>query len=229
MKNSLSVLLLPLLVFSFSSCVVMENASERLQPVKRNIRQGLANVGERSRDGIAWIENKVEDRQARRTPRRGFDPGTASSIWSGTSSSSSRSSRSRTSVASTRSGRSSSSSAPKPAPKPKPQPERERAASKPPPSGWTAGTTPAQSGPRSSDAPSSMPAANKNEPASPPSPQEDFRNLPFAIPVPGKSGYVSLPNRSDLPEIDVRGIAPGTPVEIQDPNRSGDTIQFKVP
>jgi hypothetical protein len=49
------------------------------------------------------------------------------------------------------------------------------------------------------------------------------------VAVPGKSGYVSLPGRNDLPEIDVRGIPPGTPVEIQDPERTGETIQFKVP
>ena len=57
----------------------------------------------------------------------------------------------------------------------------------------------------------------------------DYTHLPFAVPVPGRVGYVTLQGRNDLPEIDVRGIAPGTPVEIPDPTNTGRTIQFRVP
>jgi hypothetical protein len=57
----------------------------------------------------------------------------------------------------------------------------------------------------------------------------DPSKLPFAQPVPGRSGYVKLSGHPDLPEIDVRGIAPGTPVEIPNPGQSGQTIQFRVP
>tara|TARA_R110002096_G_scaffold42144_38_gene113889 strand:+ start:3946 stop:4626 length:681 start_codon:yes stop_codon:yes gene_type:complete len=57
-----------------------------------------------------------------------------------------------------------------------------------------------------------------------------FSHLPMAVPVPGKSGYVSLPAPyTNSPEIDVRGIPPGTPVEIPDSNNPGKTIQFRVP
>jgi hypothetical protein len=57
----------------------------------------------------------------------------------------------------------------------------------------------------------------------------DSTKLPFAQPVPGRSGYVKLSDHPNLPEIDVRGIAPGTPVEVPDPGQSGNTIQFRVP
>lgn len=71
----------------------------------------------------------------------------------------------------------------------------------------------------------------------PPKPKEgdeshlrEFDHLPFAMPVPGKAGYVTLSGKhSSLPEIDVRGIASGTPVEISDPEVPGATIQFRVP
>jgi hypothetical protein len=53
--------------------------------------------------------------------------------------------------------------------------------------------------------------------------------LPYAQPLAGKTGYVRLPSRPELPEIDVRGIAPGTPVEVPDPAQPGQTIQFRVP
>jgi hypothetical protein len=64
--------------------------------------------------------------------------------------------------------------------------------------------------------------------ASAPAPS-DTSKLPFAQPVPGRTGYVKLSAHPDLPEIDVRGIAPGTPVEIPNPGQSGQTIQFRVP
>jgi len=54
-------------------------------------------------------------------------------------------------------------------------------------------------------------------------------SLPYARPLAGKTGYVQLPSRPELPEIDVRGIAPGTPVEVPDPTQPGQTIQFRVP
>lgn len=55
-------------------------------------------------------------------------------------------------------------------------------------------------------------------------------DLPFAVPIPGKDGYVTLPRgNSYRGEIDVRGIGSGTPVEIPDPNSPGNTVQFRVP
>lgn len=58
----------------------------------------------------------------------------------------------------------------------------------------------------------------------------EFDHLPFAARIPGKPGFVNLTgSHSSLPEIDVRGIASGTPVEIPDPNAPGSSIQFRVP
>ena len=58
----------------------------------------------------------------------------------------------------------------------------------------------------------------------------EFDHLPFAARIPGKPGFVNLTGaHSSLPEIDVRGIASGTPVEIPDPNAPGSSIQFRVP
>lgn len=71
-------------------------------------------------------------------------------------------------------------------------------------------------------------ASTKRE--APPAKKNSFSHLPLAVPVPGKSGYVSLPAPyTNSPEIDVRGIPPGTPVEIPDSNNPGKTIQFRVP
>lgn len=59
---------------------------------------------------------------------------------------------------------------------------------------------------------------------------QEFDHLPFAIPAPGKPGYVTLPGKhSNLPQIDVRGLASGTPVEIPDPDTPRGKIQFRVP
>lgn len=59
---------------------------------------------------------------------------------------------------------------------------------------------------------------------------KDFDHLPVAEQVPGKKGYVMLSGKhSGFPEIDVRGIAPGTLVEIPDPDGAGKGIQFRVP
>lgn len=68
----------------------------------------------------------------------------------------------------------------------------------------------------------------KEEPAPEPK-KKNFDNLPYATPVPGRSGFVTLKSHPNLPEIDVTGIAPGTPVEIPNPGKPGDTIQFRVP
>jgi len=76
-----------------------------------------------------------------------------------------------------------------------------------------------------SNASTTLPPARTETPA-PPKPDE-FANLPFAKPVPGKVGFVTLSTYSA--EIDVRGIAPGTPVEIPDPRDASKTIQFRVP
>lgn len=71
---------------------------------------------------------------------------------------------------------------------------------------------------------------SKESPPPPKSSGGEFDHLPFGQPVPGKAGYVTLSGEhSSLPEIDVRGIAPGTPVEIPNPNVPGASIQFRVP
>ena len=62
------------------------------------------------------------------------------------------------------------------------------------------------------------------------SPPPSLKSYPFGKPGPGKSGFVTLPSPHDgLGEIDVRGIAPGTPVEIPDPTKPGKKIYFRVP
>ncbi|MCB1237687.1 MAG: hypothetical protein KDM91_21660 [Verrucomicrobiae bacterium] len=64
--------------------------------------------------------------------------------------------------------------------------------------------------------------------------------MPFAKGVPGKPLMVRIPGRDDLPEISIeqydnsgnptgKPLPPGTPVEINDPNNPGKTVQFKVP
>lgn len=52
---------------------------------------------------------------------------------------------------------------------------------------------------------------------------------PFATPVPGRSGYVKLPGREHFPDVDVRGIAPGTSIDVPDPEQPGGSIGFRVP
>lgn len=101
-----------------------------------------------------------------------------------------------------------------PPPQPPPAPPatktaKKESAPKPPPS-------------KSSSAPKEGPGSSKAS--------SEFDHLPYGVPVPGKAGYVTLGGaHSGLPEIDVRGIAPGTPVEIPDPGAPGATIQFRVP
>lgn len=53
--------------------------------------------------------------------------------------------------------------------------------------------------------------------------------LPLALPSPGRIGFAKLPGHPELPEMDVRGIIPGTSVEIPNPGSPGQTIQFRVP
>lgn len=65
--------------------------------------------------------------------------------------------------------------------------------------------------------------------AVPEPPADPFAHLPFGKPVAGKKGFVTLEAHPSLPEIDVRGIAPGTPVEFPDPRDPGQIIQFRVP
>lgn len=66
--------------------------------------------------------------------------------------------------------------------------------------------------------------------SSPVAPPDPFAGLPSAIPVPGKQGFVTLPDPyADLPQIDVRGIASGTPVEVPNPLIPGQKVRFRVP
>jgi len=59
---------------------------------------------------------------------------------------------------------------------------------------------------------------------------DPFADLPYGIPVSGKEGFVNLPGKySGLPQVDVRGIAPGTPVEVPNPTKPGEKIRFRVP
>ncbi len=203
--------LLPFVAFCMSSCVVMENAATSLKPVGRGIRDGLTEVGQQSRKGVAWIESRVQERSKQRqtTPRRTFTPAPPS-VWS---SSSSSDARSRSQLASNRPSTTNNSQRTVSVPKPP--------VSKPAPTSWNQGSV---GGSKSSPPKQSMgPQRETSAPVN-----DQFKNLPFAVAVPGKSGFVTLPNRN-LPDIDVQGIAPGTPVEIQDPERTGETIQFKVP
>ncbi len=66
------------------------------------------------------------------------------------------------------------------------------------------------------------------EPPKPPPAVPDVSPLSIVEPVPGKAGFVILPG-SGLPEIDTRGIASGTEVEVQDPADSKRTFRFLVP
>jgi len=53
-----------------------------------------------------------------------------------------------------------------------------------------------------------------------------FGHLPYAIAVPGKPGFVTVPGHPNLGEVDVVGITPGTPVEVP---AGASTVQFRVP
>jgi hypothetical protein len=63
--------------------------------------------------------------------------------------------------------------------------------------------------------------------AAPPPPPPSRPSLPRAVPVPGKNGFVTLPGHPEIGEIDVMGIASGTPVEV--PAANGTSVQFLVP
>jgi hypothetical protein len=54
-------------------------------------------------------------------------------------------------------------------------------------------------------------------------------SLPFARAVPGREGFVKLPGRDHLPDMDVRGIPSGTRLDVPDPERPGASIGFRVP
>ena len=82
-------------------------------------------------------------------------------------------------------------------------------------------------GPSTSTSGTGLPTPRNETPAPPKPEANEFANLPFAKPVPGKVGFVTVSTYSG--EIDVRGIAPGTPVEIPDPSDASKTIQFRVP
>lgn len=74
----------------------------------------------------------------------------------------------------------------------------------------------------------------ENEPKEPTkkpkAPSIDVGSLPYAIAVPNEPNVVTLPpDMGSSAEIDVTGIAPGTAVEIPDPNNPGATIKFRVP
>lgn len=71
--------------------------------------------------------------------------------------------------------------------------------------------------------------APEKKPAPPAEPEDPYANLSYGKPVPGKKGFVTLEAHPNLPEIDVRGIAPGTPVEFPDPREPTEIIQFRVP
>ena len=87
------------------------------------------------------------------------------------------------------------------------------------------------SSPSPAPASSDSPFLEPSKPASSPSPANDgLSGLPFAKPIPGRKGVVSLPPElGGVPEVDVSGIAPGTAVEIPHPSNTGETIRFRVP
>lgn len=61
-------------------------------------------------------------------------------------------------------------------------------------------------------------------------PPSNLNSYPYARPVPGKKNYVTLPGKdASIGEIDVTGIKPGTPVEIDDPRSPGKKVYFRVP
>ena len=79
-----------------------------------------------------------------------------------------------------------------------------------------------------SEDPISMPTPSKSG-QMPMATTDSTSTLPFAKPIPGQTGFVRLDGRAELPDIDVRGLSPGTPVEVPDPASPGTTIQFRVP
>jgi len=96
--------------------------------------------------------------------------------------------------------------------------------------------------PRSPSSGERLASGGKGKPARPPLNQPPAKGsslvkpaplgpgeLPLALPSPGRTGFAHLAAHPNLPEIDVRGILPGTPVEIPDPAEPGKTIQFRVP
>ncbi len=79
----------------------------------------------------------------------------------------------------------------------------------------------------SSSSGSSSSGSSSNSSSTPPS---NLNSYPYARLVPGKKGFVTLPgSNSSIGEIDVTGIKPGTPVEINDPRDASKKIYFRVP
>ena len=69
-----------------------------------------------------------------------------------------------------------------------------------------------------------------NEAGRTPPPPDPFAGLPTGIPVPGKPGFVNLPEPYlGLPEVDVKGIPSGPPVEVPNPLKPAEKIRFRVP
>lgn len=74
---------------------------------------------------------------------------------------------------------------------------------------------------------SSPSGGGSSTPSAPPS---NLNEYPYARLVPGKKGYVTLPGaNASVGEIEVTGIKPGTPVEINDPRDPSKKIYFRVP
>jgi hypothetical protein len=86
-----------------------------------------------------------------------------------------------------------------------------------------------QAGTPDSGSPSSeKPPSSGGGPAS--TPPANLNSYPYARLVPGKKGFVTLPGGdAAVGEIDVTGIKPGTPVEINDPRNQSKKIYFRVP
>jgi len=60
--------------------------------------------------------------------------------------------------------------------------------------------------------------------------EEETVEVPEATPIPGRPGFVKLDFDSrGLPVVDVRGLAPGAAVAIQDPLDSTRSIRFRIP
>ena len=80
----------------------------------------------------------------------------------------------------------------------------------------------------SDSGPSSTSGSSSNKSTS--TPPSNLNSYPYARLVPGKKGFVTLPgSNSSIGEIDVTGIKPGTPVEINDPRDASKKIYFRVP
>jgi hypothetical protein len=73
---------------------------------------------------------------------------------------------------------------------------------------------------------SRQPLVTERREAPVPPPAPSFDKLPYAVAVPNRPGFVTVPGYAQLGEVDVMGIAPGTPVEVP---AGAVTVQFRVP